>query len=142
MKVDKHRILQHLQHEVYCRLGVSQTHGVGVFALRKIPKGINPLVSWLGHRELTFTKEDLKSVPPAVRKQMRLFCYYDSEQMQVPAAGLNTITFGMYVNHSKSPNLALHAPGQFETLRTIQKDEELLMDYDLVFDAEHDFSSD
>ena len=34
--------LQHIKDNIYCRLGVSDTHGVGVFAIRNIPKGIDP----------------------------------------------------------------------------------------------------
>jgi SET domain-containing protein len=142
MKIDKSKILQHLQSEVYCRLGVSRTHGVGVFALRKIPKGINPLVSWASHREFTFTRNELKGVPSAVRRQMRLFCTYDSQHIQVPVMGLNAMTLGMYLNHSKTPNIALIASGQFKSLRTIHQNEELFMDYDLAFGEVHDFSQD
>jgi len=141
MKIDKLRLLHHLQHEVYCRIGVSPIHGVGVFALRNIPKGINPLVSWQTHREFTFTARELREIPAAVRAQLRLFCTYDATHTQVPAMGLNAMTLGMYLNHSKTPNIALRDVGQFETLRRIQKNEELLMDYDLAFDAPHDFSA-
>jgi hypothetical protein len=40
MAVDKSRVLEHLQTEVYCRLGISKVHGIGVFAIRSIPKGL------------------------------------------------------------------------------------------------------
>ena len=33
----KKKLLKHLAEEVYCRLGASPTHGVGVFAIRKGP---------------------------------------------------------------------------------------------------------
>jgi hypothetical protein len=47
----KAALLKHLQQEVYCRLGISPLHGIGVFALRAIPKGVNPLKSWLKNKE-------------------------------------------------------------------------------------------
>jgi len=38
------KLLYHLENEVYCRIGVSHIRGagVGVIAIRDIPKGINP----------------------------------------------------------------------------------------------------
>ena len=54
----KNALFEHLQHEVYCRLGVSPLHGIGVFALRAIPKGVNPLKSWLKNKEIKFSHEN------------------------------------------------------------------------------------
>jgi len=60
MAIDKARILKHLQTEVYCRLGVSPIHGIGVFAIRDIPKGTQPLVSLLKIKEFSFSKKEIK----------------------------------------------------------------------------------
>ena len=62
MAIDKTRILKHLQTEVYCRLGVSPIHGIGVFAIRDIPKGTHPLVSLLKIKEFSFTKKEIKKL--------------------------------------------------------------------------------
>ncbi|MEN9899177.1 MAG: hypothetical protein RLZZ152_221, partial [Pseudomonadota bacterium] len=59
MAIDKARILKHLQTEVYCRLGVSPIHGIGVFAIRDIPKGTQPLVSLLKIKEFSFSKKEI-----------------------------------------------------------------------------------
>lgn len=104
-----------------------------------IPKGINPLNSWLSHQEIEFSKSEMQAIPAAVRKQVYLFCYYDDKKITVPKIGMNTMSLGIYVNHSKTPNLELNQPGQFKTLRVIKKGEELLMDYDHAFGGRHIF---
>ena len=139
MKIDKKRILKHLTQEVFCRLGISKTHGVGVFALRAIPKGINPLVSWLDSQEIAFTQKELEAIPKEVKKQIALFCYYDTKKTLVPKIGLNAMTMGIYLNHSKKPNIELKKAGQFKTLRAIKRGEELLLDYDKAFGEKHYF---
>ena len=139
MKIDKKRILKHLTQEVFCRLGISKTHGVGVFALRAIPKGINPLVSWLDSQEIAFTQKELEAIPKEVKKQIALFCYYDTKKTLVPKIGLNAMTMGIYLNHSKKPNIELKKSGQFKTLRAIKRGEELLLDYDKAFGEKHYF---
>mgnify|MGYP003339610174 FL=1 len=139
MKIDKKRILKHLTQEVFCRLGLSKTHGVGVFALRAIPKGSNPLVSWLDSQEIAFTQKELEAIPKEVKKQIALFCYYDTKKTLVPKIGLNAMTMGIYLNHSKKPNIELKKSGQFKTLRAIKRGEELLLDYDKAFGEKHYF---
>ena len=139
MKIDKKRILKHLTQEVFCHIGSSKTHGVGVFALCSIPKGINPLVSWLGNAEISFTEKELANIPPEVKKQIRLFCYYDDHKTLIPKIGMNAMTLGIYLNHSKKPNIELKKAGQFKTLRAIKKGEEVLMDYDKAFGEKHTF---
>ena len=71
----KKALLHHLQEEVYCHLGVSKIAGIGVFALRQIPKGIDPLRSWLPTKELTITLDELNKLPTPVRKHIHMFCY-------------------------------------------------------------------
>ena len=139
MKNDKKRILKHLKQEVFCHLSTSKTHGIGVFAIRSIPKGINPLVSWLGNAEISFTKKELESIPAEVKKQIALFCYYDAKKTLIPKIGMNAMTMGIYLNHSKKPNLEIKKAGRFNTLRAIKKGEELLMDYDKAFGEKHSF---
>jgi hypothetical protein len=132
-------LLDHLVQDVFCRLGVSPLHGVGVFAIRPIAKGLNPLRSRVKHREIKFTHDEIKVLPPGVRKQIEMFCYYDEDGVMISSMGMNTMDFAIYVNHSKQPNLRMNKDGSFEALRPIRIGEELTMDYDHSFDAEHHF---
>jgi len=139
MKSNKKKLLDHLQNEVFCRLGCSKTHGVGVFAIRAIKKDINPLMCSLDDEEIKFTKSELKHLPLAVRKQIQRFCFYDLKKTLIPRIGMNAMSMAIYLNHSKKPNLRLSKDGQFQALRLIKKDEELLIDYDDAFGEKHYF---
>ena len=97
MAIDKSRLLEHLQEEVYCRLGISKVHGIGVFAIRSIPKGVKPLVSLLKIKEFDFSKKDIKKIPASVRKEVEVFCYYDSKKYLIPSIGLNSMNMAFYI---------------------------------------------
>ena len=135
----KKKILQHLHEEVYCRLGISPLHGIGVFALRAIPKAVNPLKTWLDFKELEFTSDDIKRLPRGVRKQISIFCYYDETKTIIPSFGINSMDMAIYLNHSKTPNLKMKKNGTFISLRPIRLNEELTMDYDHSFGSTHIF---
>jgi SET domain-containing protein len=137
--VKKKRLLKHLSEEVYCRLGVSPIHGIGVFAVRAIEKGVDPLRSLVSHKEISFTREELKNLPKGVRKQIEMFCYYDDKEVLISTMGLNTMDYAIYINHSKTPNLIMKKSGRFETLTKIRVGDELFMDYDHSFGATHIF---
>jgi SET domain-containing protein len=132
-------LMDHLAHDVFCRLGVSPLHGIGVFAVRPIAKSINPLKSRTKHREIKFTHDELKALPPGVRRQIDMFCYYDDSGVMISTMGMNTMDFSIYLNHSKQPNVRMNKDGSFHALRRIKIGEELTMDYDHSFDAEHHF---
>ena len=124
---------------MYCRLGVSPIHGIGVFAVRAIEKGVDPLRSLVSHKEISFTREELKALPKGVRKQIEMFCYYDDKEVLISTMGLNTMDYAIYINHSKTPNLIMKKSGRFETLTKIRVGDELFMDYDHSFGATHIF---
>jgi SET domain-containing protein len=135
----KQKLLQHLNDEVYCRLGASPMHGVGVFAIRRIPKGINPLNSRIRYKEVQFSREELKQLPSSVKKLLDIFCYYKDDVVHVPEIGMNAMDMALYLNHSKTPNVRYLKGGAFETLRSIRNGEEITMDYDDSFGDVHIF---
>ncbi len=139
MSPSKKKLLKHLTTEVYCRIGVSPLHGVGVFALRAIPRGLNPLPSWLDNAGVQFTHQELKLLPRGVKTQIKTFCYYDDDGFVIPSIGMNSFDMSIYLNHSKTPNVKMKNSGKFETLRAIRSGEELTMDYDHSFGDTHVF---
>ena len=139
MAVDKARILKHLQTEVYCRLGISPVHGIGVFAIRDIPKGTKPLSSLLKIKEFSFSKKEINKLHASVKKEVRMFCYYDKDEYLVPSIGLNSMNMAFYMNHSKTPNVEFQKNNDIVALRKIKANEELFFDYDLAFDEVHTF---
>jgi SET domain-containing protein len=139
MHKTKKFLLDHLNNDLYCRLDVSPIAGVGVFAIRPIAKGINPLKSWLPTEEVDIKWEEIKKLPATVRKQVEMFCYYDKKKVSVPVIGLNAMNMSIYLNHSKTPNLKFRKNGKLIALRAIKKDEELTIDYDESFGEVHTF---
>jgi len=135
----KKMLMDHLVQDVFCRLGASPLHGVGVFAIRPIKKGLNPIRSRTKHREIKFTHDEIKGLPRGVREQIKMFCYYDEDEVLISTMGMNTMDFTIYLNHSKQPNLRMTKDGAFEALRSIKIGEELTMDYDHSFGEEHHF---
>ena len=139
MAINKSRVLEHLQKEIYCRLGISKVHGIGVFAIRSIPKGVKPLVSLIKIKEFDFSKKEVKKLPSSVRKEMDTFCYYDSKKYLVPSIGLNSMNMAFYMNHSKTPNVKYLKNGEIISLKRIKAGEELFFDYDDAFGEKHSF---
>jgi SET domain-containing protein len=131
--------LQGLRNELYCELRPSTRHGIGVFAIRSIPKGIDPLISRLKYRELRLSHEQVETLPRAIQKTLTMFCYYDEKGFLVPSTGLNIVEMAIYLNHDKQPNLRMQADGSFRSLKSIRKGDELTMDYDHSFGAVHKF---
>ena len=132
-------VLQGLRNELYCELRPSTRHGIGVFAIRSIPKGIDPLISRLKYRELRLSHEQVETLPRAIQKTLTMFCYYDEKGFLVPSTGLNIVEMAIYLNHDKQPNLRMQADGSFRSLKCIRKGDELTMDYDHSFGAVHKF---
>ena len=139
MAIDKARILKHLQTEVYCRLGISPVHGIGVFAIKDIPKGAKPLVSLIKIKEYSFSKKEINKLSASVRKEIRMFCYYDKDEYLIPSIGLNAMNMAFYMNHSKTPNVKYLKNNDIVALRKIKANEELFFDYDLAFGEVHIF---
>jgi SET domain-containing protein len=139
MPTTQKKLLEHLQSEVYCKLGVSPIHGIGVFAVRPIPKGIYPLKSYLRIKEIDISKKLIKDLPKGVRQQIDTFCYYDKKKVSIPTIGLNSFDVAVYLNHSKTPNLRFKKAGVLVSLRDIAEGEELFIDYDISFGEKHFF---
>jgi hypothetical protein len=116
--------------KVYCRLGVSAIHGVGVFAVRKIPKGINPFADAADTKWKKVPLEDIRDIHPGIMKMIDDFGVKEGNYIWIPEAGFNNLGPSYYLNHSKSPNMAAMGGGDwFITLREIEEGEELTVDY-------------
>lgn len=137
----KKALVQHLQEEVYCHLGVSKIAGIGVFALRQIPKGVDPLRTWLPSKEISINLDELNKLPTPIRKQIHMFCYVDNKKKKVdiPVYGMNAMNMAVYLNHSIKPSLKFTKVGGLVSLKKINAGEELTIDYDKSFGEKHIF---
>ena len=112
---------------VYTRIGRSRTHGVGVIAIRDIPKGTlvfegeSELVVWV-------SRAAVRRMPKAIRALYEDFGMVWGDRIGVPPT-LNMLSVGWYVNHADVPNVEAGDDGRFRTLRRVRRGEELTADY-------------
>lgn len=135
----KTKLLNHLRNEIFCKIAVSATHGVGVIAIKAIPKGAKPLHSLRPQREIKISNKELKGIPKTVREYIDSFCFVEDGETYVPSGGLNSMDMAVYLNHSKAPNLRFMPNGDLVALKNVKAGEELFIDYDASFGAEHVF---
>ena len=126
--------------DVYCKLGVGK-HGVGVIAIRTIPKGTDPFKNADPEGDvLRIPKADLDmfDAPNEAKDLVRDFCALQGGVYFVPNYGIDALTKNYYLNHSKKPNLITQDMGEtFIAIRNIKKGEELTADYDNYHETDH-----
>ena len=128
--MNKKQLLKNLKNETYCRLKQSPIQGVGVFAIRDIPKGIDPFKGCSKERWYGFAEKELKNIHPEVKKMIHDLCASQKQKIWIPDFGLNSIGISYFVNSSEKPNLkALKDGEKFITIREIKTGEELTVDY-------------
>ena len=121
--------------KVYCRLGVGK-YGVGVIAIRNIPKGVDPFFDPTPAKWISVTPKELEGQPDSIKKLINDFCPLQDGKYWVPSNGMNSIAVGYYLNHSKEPNMIAVDGGEaFVTRRSIKKGEELFSDYETYDDV-------
>ncbi len=125
-----------LAENAYCRLGPSGIQGVGVFAIRPIPKGTNPFHMALVDDFISVPVEavmDNPNLDPAVKKAVDDLCSVNDGMIHLPAHGYNSMSLWYYVNMSTDhPNLGIADDWSgFLALRDIEPGEELSVDYRL-----------
>lgn len=134
----KTKLIDHLKNDIYCRIGISKVHGVGILAIKDIPKDTNPFKNLSNEKEKSIELNDneLKNVDIETKKIVNDF--FGSKQdgqnvYDVLYAGPNYINISYYLNHSDNPNLDIVEKGgayvDFKTNRDIKKGEELFINY-------------
>lgn len=139
-KITKQDIIDDLVSHVYCRLRPSTTHGIGVFAVRDIPAGINPFFGLqseegegvdISEKEI----EENLQIPEAVKVMIRDFYTIRNGMFEFPSHGLNEINISYCMNTSPAPNVGSSDDGaSYVTLRDIKTGEELTIDYHKISD--------
>ena len=126
----KVKILKRLKN-TYCRLRPSTIEGVGVFAIRDIPKNINPFQGVKNQRWYKFDIAQLKKLNKEILKMVDDFYVIEKNKtVLIPEYALNGMDISFLVNNSESPNLKTIDGGfTFITLRKIKKGEELTAAY-------------
>jgi len=126
-------------HNTYVRIMPSKIHGVGLFAIKDIPKGICPFEypnSKCGINKFTrIHKDKLEGIDKGVIKILDDFLGVDEKgYYDIPTDGLNSLDVSFYMNFSKKPNIDITSIKDckfavFITNRNIKKGEELFINY-------------
>jgi len=118
---------------VYARLQPSRIHGVGVFAIRAIPKGTyifpedDDELVWID-------QESLATLSGEEKRFYDDFCIIRDKQYGCPQS-FNKLTPAWYLNESSTPNLAADLDYRFYALKDIEEGEELTVDYATYSDS-------
>lgn len=133
----KHKLIEHIYNDVYCRIGVSKVDGVGVISIKTIPKGTNPFLTLTNKKDKIISVDDseLTKIDENVKKIIKdFFGSQKSKHYDILADGPNAINISFYMNHSNRPNVDIVVSNKygylsFVTNRNIKIGEELFIDY-------------
>lgn len=137
MPFSKESLLQELSRDTWAALRPSPVHGIGVFALRDIPKGCRSFFSSGQDEWIRLSFEEVEALPAHSRELIETYCLYDDKDYFVPAQGFKVMDITLYLNHSSTPNVASVNEGEyFIALEDIPAGTELLVDYGSIADVE------
>ena len=132
----KEQLLQQLSKETFVMIRPSTIHGIGVFAIRDIPKGQRGLFSSGIGEWIPVSKKEIAELPPHAIDLVENYCLYDEENYFLPDYGFKVMDVSVYLNHSDTPNIISINDGEyFETIRDIEEGEELLIDYGTLVES-------
>ena len=133
----KEALLKQLQSQTYVMIKPSPLHGIGVFAIRDIPKGTKDIFSEGFGDWIKVSKEEMDALPIHSRELIENHCLFDEDSYFVPEYGFKLVDLVIYLNHSETPNVkSLNDGEQFEALVDIKAGEELLVDYATIVECE------
>jgi hypothetical protein len=130
--MNRKQTIRRILRESYCRLAPSPIHGVGVFAIRDIPKGIDPFAVGMRYPSgwVAIAPAELERAPAGVRNLLASLFVPDADgAVRIPILGANLVDVGAYLNHSSRPNMRTADGHRFVTRRRIRGGEEMTVDY-------------
>lgn len=119
----------------YTRLRPSKIHGVGVFAIREIPKGTNIFKDDMSDMEWIDPSE-VKQKSGEIKRLYEDFCVQSKGKYGCPR-GFNNLTVAWYLNQpsaEQEPNVICKGDYDFFAARNIMTGEELTVDYSTYSD--------
>jgi len=139
--MNKQLFLDFLGDKLLCRIKPSKIEGVGVFAIKDIPKetklfeayfssAYEVFVPW--ERWYSYPKEEIEDLDEGVKKLVYDFCEETEGSVAVCSNMPRDIEGGCIylLNHSEEPNVKfLYPEGAYVTVKKIEKGEELCFNY-------------
>ena len=135
--MNKGALLKQLAESTYVMIKASPVHGIGVFAIRDIPKGTQDIFSQGIGDWIEVSKEEVEALPKHSRDLVENHCLFDEKNYFIPDYGFKLVDLVIYLNHSESPNIVSINDGErFEAIRDIACGEELFVDYGTLVEGE------
>jgi len=135
--MNKEALLKELASSTYVMIKPSPLHGIGVFAIRDIPKGTKNIFSKGVGDWIKVSKEEVDALPQHSKDLIENHCLFDEDFYFIPDYGFKLVDLVIYLNHSETPNvISLNDGEEFEAIRDIANGEELLVDYGTIVESE------
>ena len=116
--------------DVYLQLRPSKIHGIGVFAIRDIPKGCRHMFSKEEGEWVKIPLKEVELMPDYLKKLIENYFLFDDQYYYVEKKGFKKPDLSYFLNHSDNPNIFSINDGEFfETITSIKAGEELFIDY-------------
>jgi SET domain-containing protein len=134
--MNKEALLKELANSTYVMIKPSPLHGIGVFAIRDIPKGTKNIFSKGVGDWIKVSKEEVDALPQHSKDLIENHCLFDEDFYFIPDYGFKLVDLVIYLNHSETPNvISLNDGEEFEAIRDIAIGEELLVDYGTIVES-------
>ena len=135
--MNKGALLKQLAESTYVMIKASPVHGIGVFAIRDIPKGTQDIFSQGIGDWIEVSKEEVEALPKHSRDLIENHCLFDEQSYFIPDYGFKLVDLVIYLNHSDRPNVVSINDGErFEAISDIACGEELFVDYGTIVEGE------
>jgi len=135
--MNKEALLKELAASTYVMIKPSPLHGIGVFAIRDIPKGTKNIFSKGVGDWIKVSKEEVDALPQHSKDLIENHCLFDEDHYFIPDYGFKLVDLVIYLNHSETPNvISLNDGEEFEAIRDIAIGEELLVDYGTIVECD------
>jgi SET domain-containing protein len=132
----KIELLNELHHSTYAMIQPSPIHGIGVFAIRDIPKGTKNIFSKESGEWIKVHRAEVDALPAHSKNLIETHCLFDDDYYYLPDYGFKKLDIVIFLNHSENPNIISVNDGvYFEAIRDISCGEELLIDYGTIVDS-------
>jgi SET domain-containing protein len=116
--------------DTYVQLRPSPVDGIGVFAIRDIPKGCRNMFSKDNGEWMKVPIKEVELLPDYSKDLISNYCVYDEEFYYIQDYGFKKMDLVGFLNHSDSPNIIPVNEGEFfEALIDIKAGEELFINY-------------
>jgi len=128
--MDIKQLLAELQSDTYVMIKPSPLDGIGVFAIKDIPKGCRTMFSKNIGEWIKIPKAEVELLPVHSKILIETYCLYDAENYFVPDYGFKVMDLVNFLNHSDEPNIISINDGEsFEAIIDIPAGQELLINY-------------